>query len=147
MCLDTKKKEFKGSQKAVTRYKVMRVYENGKQILQFPNRQWEHFKKLGGDLDETEARKDLPLNTWLSANQNAALAEDYFKGGYKAGFHVFKSLEDAEKCLEDSSYLHKSQDAIFEVRIKGIYIEGAQDGIPVQVARKLKIVKQLTEVI
>ena len=139
MCLDIVTKRPIPNAEEVTRYKILRVENNR---IMFPNRHDYQFKVNPA----TWRFPGIKLNIWMEAAKKEIKCEKDWRMYYTSGFHIFKTLEDAKQALDgkDCTYLSRSEgDAIFEVKVKDIFLEGEQQGIPVEVCSFLKVIKKL----
>lgn len=127
------------SKRPLVRYKILRksVSMTEGDLIKFSNRNYEH---------KNNYNFSIKLNEWMIANQREIGSRGQENSLYISGFHIFKSLKDALEVLEspDVSYLNRIEgDTIFKVEVKEIYLEGKNEGFPCQVAKYMRVIKEI----
>ena len=86
------------------------------------------------------SNKDIPYNSWTICSEEEVKRRFW---GYPAGFHIFKTEEDARKYYFDylSIYDHAKNFQLVKVKYRNILARGLQFGMPVIVTQWQNVVK------
>jgi|Deesub1362A_J573_1020465.scaffolds.fasta_scaffold05460_10 hypothetical protein len=85
----------------------------------------------------------LKLGVWQK-DSNTKFIVSSEGGAYQSGFHIFKSPEDAENWAAINGWLVHDEFLLVKVKYKEVVASGYQDGIKVIVARKIKVIEEIS---